>query len=42
MSDMRDEEKDGNKDHKSKVCCKTPKFQEITVRYITPVIYIIV
>ncbi len=34
MSDMRDEEKDRNKDQRSKVCCKTLKIQEITVRYI--------
>ncbi len=34
MSDTRDEEKDRNKDQRSKVCCKTPKIQEITVRYI--------
>ncbi len=45
MSDTRDEEKekDRNKDQISKVCCKTPKIQEITVRYIIiPVIYLIV
>jgi hypothetical protein len=42
MSDTRDEEKDRNKDQRSKVCCKTPKIQEITVRYIIPVIYLIV
>ncbi len=43
MSDTRDEEKDRNrnKDQRSKVCCKTPKIQEITVRYIIPVIYLI-
>ncbi len=29
MSDTRDEEKDRNKDQGSKVCCKTPKIQEI-------------
>ncbi len=34
MSDTRDEEKDRNNDQRSKVCCKTPKIQEITVRYI--------
>ena len=42
MSDTRDEDKDRNKDQRSKVCCKTPKIQEITVRYIIPVIYLIV
>ena len=46
MSDTRDEEKDRNrnKDQRSKVCCKTSKIQEITVRYnIIPVIlYLIV
>ena len=43
MSDTRNEEKkDRNKDQRSKVCCKTPKIQEITVRYIIPVIYLIV
>ncbi len=41
MSDTRDEDKDRNKDQRSKVCCKTPKIQEITVRYIIPVIYLI-
>jgi hypothetical protein len=39
MSDTRDEEKNRNKDQRSKVCCKTPKIQEITVRYTIPVIY---
>ena len=27
---------------KDQMCCKTPKIQEITVRYIIPVIYLIV
>ena len=30
---------DSDKDQRSKMCCKTPKIQEITVRYIIPVIY---
>ncbi len=42
MSDTKDEEQDRNKDQRSKVCCKTPKIQEITVRYIIPVIYLMV
>jgi hypothetical protein len=37
-SDTRDEEKDRNKDQRSKVCCKTSKIQEITIRYIILVI----
>ena len=38
---LRDKD-DSDKDQRSKVCCKTPKIQEITVRYIIPVIYLIV
>ncbi len=33
---------DSDKDQRSKVCCKTSKIQEITVRYMIPVIYLIV
>ncbi len=41
MSDTRDEEKDRKKDQRSKVCYKTPKIQEITVRSIRPVVCLI-
>jgi hypothetical protein len=33
MSDTKDEEKDRNKDQRSLESCKTPKIQELTVRY---------
>ena len=35
-------QEDSDKDQRSKMCCKTPKIQELTVRFIIPVIYLIV